>query len=154
MKGSQTSMEMIESVENTTIISSELGHGLKRDEPQEQDMKKCYKCGRLLPKTSFNKNCRTKDGLQGECRECHAETMRAYHLKVAAEKKALKTAITTIEQTMEQKASTMEHKLTKVYAHAELSSFTPRQLMEELKARGFRWEYMLEPQRKIYFEKI
>lgn len=150
----ENSMDLIKETSSTTIISSELVHGLKRYEPQEQDMKKCYRCGRLLPKTAFNKNCRAKDGLQGECRECHAETMRAYHLKVAAEKKALKTAITTIEQTMEQKTSTMEHKLTKVYAHAGLSSFTPRQLMEELKARGFRWEYMLEPQRKIYFEKI
>lgn len=147
MKGSQTSMEMIESVENTTIISGALGHGLKRDEPQEQDMKKCYRCGRLLPKTAFNKNCRAKDGLQGECRECHAETMKAYHIKKSEEIKNVRNAIATREQEM-------EHKLTKVYAHAGLSSFTPRQMMEELKARGFRWEYMLEPQRKIYFEKI
>ena len=42
----------------------------------------------------------------------------------------------------------------KVYAHPELAKFTPRQLMEELKSRGFKWEYMLEPQRKIMFEKI
>ena len=42
----------------------------------------------------------------------------------------------------------------KVYSNAELAKFSPRQLMEELKARGFKWDYMLEPQRKIYFEKI
>ena len=28
------------------------------------------------------------------------------------------------------------------------------ELMEELKARGFRWEYMLEPQKKIFYDKI
>lgn len=150
----ENSMDFIKETSSTTIISSDLGHGLKRDEPQEQDMKKCYRCGRLLPKTSFNKNCRAKDGLQGECRECHAETMKAYHIKKAKEIKAVRNAIATSEQAMEQKTAMMEHKLTKVYAHAGLSSFTPRQMMEELKARGFRWEYMLEPQRKIYFEKI
>lgn len=143
----ENSMDFIKETSSTTIISGALGHELKRDEPQEQDMKKCYRCGRLLPKTAFNKNCRAKDGLQGECRECHAETMKAYHIKKAEEIKGKKNAIATSEQAM-------EHKLTKVYAHAELSSFTPRQLMEELKARGFRWEYMIEPQRKIYFEKI
>lgn len=42
----------------------------------------------------------------------------------------------------------------KVSAHPELAKFTPRQLMEELKSRGFKWEYMLEPVRKIMFEKI
>lgn len=42
----------------------------------------------------------------------------------------------------------------KVYSNADLARFTPRQLMEELKARGFRWDYMLEPQRKIFFDKI
>jgi predicted HTH domain antitoxin len=42
----------------------------------------------------------------------------------------------------------------KIYSNVELAKFSPRQLMEELKARGFRWDYMLEPQKKIYFEKI
>ena len=149
----ENSMDFINETSSTTIISGALGHGLKRNEPQEQDMKKCYRCGRLLPKTAFNKNCRAKDGLQGECRECHAETMKAYHIKKAEELKALKVPSSS-EKTMEHKPQEMDHKLTKVYAHAGLSSFTPRQMMEELKARGFRWEYMLEPQRKIYFEKI
>jgi hypothetical protein len=42
----------------------------------------------------------------------------------------------------------------KVYTNSELSKFTPRALMAELKARGFRWEYMLEPQKKIMYDKI
>lgn len=149
-KTMQSSMELIESAEKTMIISSELGHGLKRDEPQEQDMKKCCKCGRLLPKTSFNKNRKAKDGLQSECRECHAETMKAYHIKKAEEIKAMNT--TSKEKESESKAQ--ESKMIKVYSNVELAKFSPRQLMEELKARGFRWDYMLEPQRKIYFEKI
>jgi predicted HTH domain antitoxin len=149
-KTMQSSMELIESAEKTMIISSELGHGLKRDEPQEQPMKKCSKCGRMLPKTSFNKNRKTKDGLQSECRECHAETMRRYHLKKAEEIKANESSI----KEKETASKVQESKMIKVYSNVELAKFSPRQLMEELKARGFKWEYMLEPQRKIYFEKI
>ena len=149
-KTMQSSMELIESAEKTMIIGSECGYGLKRDEPQEQDMKKCYKCGRLLPKTAFNKNRKTKDGLQCECRECHAKTMKAYHIKKAEEIKTNGAAIK--EKETESKAQ--ESKMIKVYSNVELAKFSPRQLMEELKARGFRWDYMLEPQRKIYFEKI
>lgn len=142
----ENSMDLINGTTSTTIISA-CGYGLKRDEPQEE-IKKCSKCKRMLPKSAFNKNQKAKDGLQYECRECHAETMRLYHLKKAEEIKSRKSSSPTTSEQL------MEHKLTKVYAHADLSAFTPRQLMEELKARGFRWEYMLEPQRKIYFEKI
>lgn len=51
----------------------------------------------------------------------------------------------------EAKVSASMHK---VYAYPGLAKFTPRQLMEELKARGFRWEYIIEPQRRIMFDKI
>ena len=44
--------------------------------------------------------------------------------------------------------------MAKVYTNPELAKFTPREMMAELKARGFKWEYMLEPQRKVYFDKI
>ena len=47
-----------------------------------------------------------------------------------------------------------EHTMAKVHTNAELAKFTPRQLMAELKARGYRWEYMLEPQRRIMYDKI
>lgn len=39
-------------------------------------------------------------------------------------------------------------------SNPDLEKFTPRQLMEELKSRGFTWDYMLEPQKKIFFNKI
>jgi predicted HTH domain antitoxin len=148
----ENSMELIESVENTVIISSECGHGLvlrKDDEPT----KRCYKCGQYRPISDFNKNKKSKDGLQSECRECHAETMRKYHLKKAEEIKAMK-AMNTTRTIKEEESKVQESKMIKVYSNVELAKFSPRQLMEELKARGFRWDYMLEPQRKIYFEKI
>lgn len=49
---------------------------------------------------------------------------------------------------------TKKIRLSKVYSNPELAKFTPRQLMEELKSRGFRWDYMLEPQKRIMFDKI
>jgi uncharacterized OB-fold protein len=136
MKGSQTSMEMIESVENTTIISGALSHGIQ--------MKKCSKCGRELPITSYSKKTGAKDGLQEMCRDCKAAYMREY----TSRKKQDKVEKIIVKQ------EEQPHALMKIYTDPELAKFTPRQLMLELKARGFRWEYMLEPQRKIYFEKI
>lgn len=146
MKTSETSMDFIGGATNTIVIGSECGHGLKKDE--QSATKLCKKCGRTLPLSAFNKNSKSKDGLQYECRECHAEVMKRYHIKKAEELK--KTGMVQYTDM----AHTTEHKLIKVYAHPELAKFHPRQLMEELKARGWRWEYMLEPQKKIYFDKI
>ena len=33
-------------------------------------LKRCYKCGRILPIGEFQRNRRTKDGLQARCRHC------------------------------------------------------------------------------------
>ena len=93
--------------------------------------KVCTKCGRELPTTAFYKCSSTKDGLQYHCKECYNRYQNEHRkLKRGA------------------------HKLDKVYTLPELATFTPRQLMMELKARGFIWDYMLEPQRKINFDKI
>ena len=101
--------------------------------------KKCSKCGRILSLDNFHKKNGTKDGYQGFCKECHKVACReSYHKRKA---RVLDSVL-------------MEGSLCKAYAHPDLAKFTPRQLMEELKARGFRWEYMLEPQKRIMFEKI
>lgn len=104
---------------------------------ETNERKKCYRCGMLLPVSEFNKSRMAKDGLQCMCRRCQSEVQRERYSKKVAE-------IT----------STSGKGLVKVYAHAELAKFHPRELMEELKARGFRWEYMLEPQKKIFYDKI
>lgn len=117
-------------------------HGLKSEEPT----KKCNKCGRILPISSFNKHCNAKDGLQYHCRDCHKEIMKQYIRKRAAKENGLP------QQAIEEQSK--DQRLLKVYTHPDLAKFTPRQLMQELKARGFKWEWMLEPQRKIYFDKI
>lgn len=101
-------------------------------------MKTCTKCGRTLEKTEFAKRAKSSDGLQSWCKDC---CRKANHETQEKRKRVL---------------SQVEHhqKLIKVYSNPELSKFTPRELIAELKARGFRWEYMLEPQKKIMFDKI
>lgn len=39
-------------------------------------MKRCSKCGRILPVTEFNKNKAMKDGLQYMCKDCDRKTAR------------------------------------------------------------------------------
>lgn len=108
--------------------------------------KRCPKCGRLLPKESFNKKAKAKDGLQDNCKDC----MRAYNkeryerMKIESDK-----AIVKVKEYID-----LPQKLHKVFSNPDLARFTPRELMSELKARGFKWEYMLEPQKKIMFDKI
>ena len=109
------------------------------------ETKICKKCGRELSVDMFHKKSTSKDGLQHYCKECHNEsTKKSYH------KRKMKRNVLDNVETI--KVGTSD--ATKVYSNPELARFTPRQLMEELKARGFRWEYMLEPQRKIMYDKI
>lgn len=102
-------------------------------------LKKCAKCGNEYPVTEFYKNNKNKDGLQSYCKKCHADMARDY-----AKRKSSTDRVETAEHTT----------LIKVYGNPKLAEFTPRELMIELKARGFRWEYMLEPQRKIMYDKL
>lgn len=102
------------------------------------ETKKCNKCGRELPRDRFSVRNGSKDGLQSYCKDClNAMNRKNYtnnrHSKVNDDN--------------------TKH-MYKVYSNEELAGFTPRELMAELKARGFTWDYMLEPQRKIMFDKI
>jgi DNA-directed RNA polymerase subunit RPC12/RpoP len=103
-------------------------------------MKTCSKCGRELPKENFNKCATNPDGLQYVCKECGS--------KANKESRERRRALKALDSV------TTHDGMCKVYSHPELSKFTPRELMAELKARGFRWEYMLEPQKKIMYDKI
>lgn len=136
----ENSMDMIEKAEHTVIVSAEIGIPTK----------KCYKCGQMLPLSCFGKKTASLDGHQDMCRECHKVYMRDYYYSKKQEKETSSDKVETQKVVVESK----EHSLVKVYSDAELAKFTPRQLMAELKARGYRWDYMLEPQRKISFDKI
>lgn len=82
----------------------------------EQDnitVKECSHCHRTLPVTEFYKKSGTPDGLQCYCKECIGEI---------------------------NKASRRNKKAFGGRGNPELSRFTPRQLMAELKARGYTGE--------------
>ena len=89
--------------------------------------KVCSACKQELPLTDFYKNAALKDGYSHYCKAC------------VKEKNRKKNEV---------------HGLVKVYTNPELAKFQPRDLMAELKARGYTWEYMLEPQKKIFYTKI
>lgn len=123
---------------------------IKRVEDLIEDLikelcKRCPKCGRLLPKEAFNKRKASPDGLQYNCKYCHKE----WDKNKAERKKEEEQQMHPMDSVT--KKSTPLHK---VYSNPDLAKFTPRELMAELKARGFRWDWMLEPQKKIMFDKI
>lgn len=155
MKTSETSMDLINSATNTMVIGSECGHGLNKDENVgEVATKRCPKCGRELPVTEFYSNKHNKDGLQDKCKECQAEWNREYQKRKRQERRLEKLNHEDKVETEKIVIDAQEHTMAKVHTNVELAKFTPRQLMAELKARGYRWEYMLEPQRRIMYDKI
>lgn len=83
-------------------------------------MKRCNRCGRELDESEFNKNIRTKDGLQYYCKECQRELNR---MRIKPKLPQLKVP-----------------QIGGGKVNSELAAFTPRQLMEELKARGYTGE--------------
>ena len=88
--------------------------------PSAKETKVCTKCGRALPLSSFNRNARNRDGLQVWCKDCQAEANR--NRNESRQKTASRQ--TAVRQTDGR--------------NPELAKFKPVQLIEELRARGYR----------------
>lgn len=80
-------------------------------------MKECTKCHRLLDEKEFYVKRSTTDGLQSWCKDCVKARGR------------LRNGTTGEYRTLD-----------KVYTNPNLAVFTPRQLIDELKARGYTGE--------------
>ena len=91
------------------------------------ETKVCRKCGRELPIDSFYPNKSLKGGYDNSCKECKNEYVKEWHKKNKEKKKAQKIENERIE---------FEKKY-KIYTNKELAKFTPRELILELKARGY-----------------
>ena len=99
------------------------------------ETKKCAKCGKELTLDNFSKCAKNKDGLQRMCKDCHRESVRKSYNK----RKEQSFGITPPN---------------KVFNNPELAKFQPRELLAELKARGYVWEKMYAPRIEIKYEKI
>lgn len=87
----------------------------------------CRKCGRELPTEAFYKNHTCKDGVDTICKECKTAYQKEWQKKNKEKKKA---------QAKENERIEFEKKY-KIYTNKELAKFTPRELILELKARGY-----------------
>lgn len=92
--------------------------------------KYCPKCGRNLPVDCFHKKNSSVDGLQNECKDCKREANQKSYQK----KKG-------------------NQKLIKVYSNPELAKFKPRELLADLKSRGYKWDKMYV-EATIEYEKV
>ena len=99
------------------------------------ETKRCTKCGRELTLDNFSKCASNADGLQRQCKECHRESVRNAYYK----RKEKSFGITPPNM---------------VFTNPELAKFQPRELLAELKARGYVWEKMFAPRIEIKYEKI
>ena len=86
-------------------------------EENEVKTKKCTKCGMEKPLSEFALNRRAKDGLQYYCKDCSN--------RVNSERYWRKKGGDCIN---------------KVYLNPKLADFQPRELIAELRARGYRGE--------------
>lgn len=75
--------------------------------------KKCNRCGEFLPLSAFGVKSNTPDGLNRTCKACLREYQKEYYEKNRGGKK------------------------NKLFTNEELAKFTARQLMDELRARGY-----------------
>ena len=89
--------------------------------------KVCSKCGKELPLSEFYSHSSTKDGLMNHCKGCHYTTTR----KNLEKRKAKKEADSIVEK---------PHVFHKVYLNQELAKFQPKDLIAELRARGYSGE--------------
>lgn len=129
--------------------------------------KRCSTCGKELPLSAFAKNKSSKDGLQHACRACHAEydRNRLYGHKKRLEVtstpvtpppapaetplmfKAAQTnidALVELEEELRQREEALNAREAAIKAKemtlkAEVT-LTNRQLLAELKARGYVWK--------------
>lgn len=88
-----------------------------------ESTKKCTGCNRELPLSAFGKASHTPDGLAYRCKDCTNAAKREY--------------------------TRSRRKLNRVFTNPELARFTPRQLIDELKARGYSGELKITQTIKV-----
>lgn len=100
----------------------------------ETTMKKCSHCGQLKPVSDFYRKSNTKDGLQTYCKSCQAEVSHKQAMKRTEERRERK-ALSEIST---------PPTLQSTQSANPLAKFTSRELIAELRRRGYRGELRFE----------
>ncbi len=111
---------MCEATISTPSIESDNIATTSQTNVTEEATKVCSHCKQELPLSSFSHNKKSSDKLQYWCKSC----IRASQAKFKASKKAASSPLASYDSIKGDPAS-------------PLYGFTPRELMEELQARGF-----------------
>lgn len=110
------------------------------------ETKKCPCCGRELPVELFNKSKKNRDGLSTYCKFCHREKVHESYARKKAEKATLvKNAQEAADANP--KADVIVTKdgrtLRRVTVDCKpLKDYSARELLEEIKRRGYVWDNM------------
>lgn len=114
-----------------------------------EELKYCPKCKTLKPLSEFHKNKAAKDGLQPICKKCRSESDRERHKEIVELRKKLADkpaeVIKTVDGRTLIKKDASENKT--------LDQYTPREILAELKRRGYVWTEMWVKQ-TIDYDKI
>lgn len=100
------------------------------------ETKVCKKCGKELPTTEFYPSKAEKDGLQVYCKDCGRDYQRARKAKLKANAFSFREAEKPKPETINIDGRTL------IKVRTSLSDYTPRELLEELKRRGYVWDKM------------
>ena len=104
-------------------------------------MKRCPKCGRILPKANFAINRAHKDGLACYCKECHNKLQNESRARKRMELRAAMSAVPTVPvaSVPTEIPSAMEKRVVLTNETATgLEGFKSVLLIEELRRRGYR----------------
>lgn len=117
-----------------------------------EELKYCPHCKTLKPLSEYHKNKVSKDGHQPICKKCRAELDKARNAKLREQKKDTPKfqpytpeVIKTIDGRTLVKKETSDNK--------PLNQYTNREILEEIKRRGYVWDTMWIKQ-TVEYDKI
>lgn len=109
-----------------------------------KETKKCTNCGRELPVSEFYKSKVSADGLKYQCKDCCKEYARDY---ASSRRKAKVEASGVVVPSAPKSKSGVP--MSKVFMNPELAKFQPRELIAELRARGYSGELSITMKIKV-----